>query len=147
VVRAGLLIGVRLRAVALAALLGAVLAVLAVACGPEERISPTPSLAAIDSGVRGIVLLGPTCPAQPVDASPCVTPYAARLVIVDDKGDPVATVMSGSDGRFEVRLAPGDYTIQPENGVDGVPSSSPQNVTVIPGDFVEVEIDFDTGLR
>jgi hypothetical protein len=130
-----------------AALLGAILAIAAVACGPEERVSPSPTAVTITSGIRGIVLLGPTCAAQPIDASPCVTPYAARLVILDANGDPVATVSSGSDGRFEVKIAPGDYVIQPESGPDGVPSSSPQSVTVVPDEFVEVEIDFDTGIR
>jgi hypothetical protein len=129
------------------ALLAAVLSIAVVACGPEERVSPTPSAAAINSGVRGLVLLGPTCAAQPIDASPCVTPYAATLVILDANGDPVARVVSGADGRFEVVLAPGDYQIQPENGQDGVPSASPQTVTVVPDEFVEVEIDFDTGIR
>jgi hypothetical protein len=136
-----------LRNVALVALLGALLAAVAASCGPEERLSPSPSAAAIDSGIRGIVLLSPTCAAQPVDASPCVTPYAAQLVIVDASGNRVAGVASGPDGRFEITLPPGDYVIQPTPGPDGVPSGTPLSVTVVPDTWAEVEIDYDTGIR
>jgi hypothetical protein len=118
-----------------------------VACGPVQPASatPTPSPTALDSGIRGIVLLGPVCATAGAESSPCLTPYAAELVITDGAGNVVARVTSSSDGRFQVLLPPGDYVIQPDNGPDGNPSSSPQNVTVTPDEFEDVEIDYDTG--
>lgn len=117
-----------------------------VACTPQASPAP-PSAPPLTSGIRGIVLLGPTCAAQPAYASPCITPYATELVILDDNGNKVATVSSGDDGHFEIALPPGDYTIQPTPGPDGVPSGTPVPVTVLDDDYTDVEVDYDTGIR
>ena len=124
------------------------LGLVAVACGPEQQGGTnTPSPTVLDSGIRGIVLLGPTCPVQSAESTPCLTPYVANLVITDSDGNVITRVSSGPDGHFEVLLPPGDYVIQPDNGPDGNPSSIPQPVTVGPDEFEEVEVDYDTGLR
>lgn len=137
----------RLRAIWLRVVLTGALAFGLSACGPELLASPTPAPSVLDSGIRGIVLLSPTCAVQLADASPCVKPYVARLVIADTDGNTVAEVTSASDGTFEVKLPAGDYTIQPEPGDGGDPSGTPQSVTVAPDDYVDVEIDYDTGIR
>lgn len=120
------------------------LALAIVACGPGGP-SPVPSIP-LDSGIRGFVQLGPTCPVETRDV-PCTTPYVAVLVILDPDEREVARVTSGEDGRFEVLLAPGEYTITPTPGGDPLPSAPPQAVTVLPGSFAEVEINYDTGIR
>jgi len=132
-----------------AVLVGVLLAVTLSACGPEESASPAPTPSPpLDSGISGIVLLGPTCAAQAVDASPCVTPYVATLVILDTDGNIVTTVSSNPDGTFKVALPPGDYVIQPTPGDGGVPNATPQTVTVAPDDYAtDIEIDYDTGIR
>jgi hypothetical protein len=124
------------------------LAAVVVACGPEQQTgTQTPSPTVLDSGIRGIVLLGPVCPTESAEPLPCLTPYAASLVITDSDGNVITRVESGADGQFEVLLPPGDYVIQPDNGPDGNPSSIPQPVTVGPDEFEQVEVDYDTGLR
>jgi len=138
------------RAGTVTALLGFlfVLGSVVLACGPEQQGgTETPSPTVLDSGIRGIVLLGPVCPSDSTVSSPCLTPYAANLVITDSDGNVVTSVASGPDGTFQVLLPPGDYVIQPDNGPDGNPSSIPQPVTVGPDEFEQVEIDYDTGLR
>jgi hypothetical protein len=103
------------------------------------------------SGIRGTVLLGPTCPieASPGDNNPvpCVTAYAATLVVLDDEGVKVATVTSGGDGKFEVNLPPGDYVVTPETGTDAYPIANPQSVTVVTGVYTEIQVNYDTGIR
>lgn len=116
-------------------------------CGPEERGTASPSPTSLNSGIRGTVLLGPTCPVQQADATPCLAPYAAKLVITDSQGAVVGEVTSGADGNFQIALAPGDYVIQPTAGDGGLPSALPQGVTVAPDQFIDVEIDYDTGIR
>ncbi len=113
-------------------------------CGPGGP-TPVPSLP-LDSGIRGFVQLGPTCPVVTRDV-PCTTPYVAVLVILDMDDGEVARVTSGADGRFEVLLAPGEYTIAPTPGGDPLPSAPPQAVSVVAASFTEVEINYDTGIR
>jgi hypothetical protein len=103
------------------------------------------------SGIRGIVTLSPTCPvvASPGanDPEPCVTPYAATLVVLDGENVVVTRVTSGGDGRFSVDLPPGDYVVAPETGQDSYPIAQPQSVTVVGGQYAEVAINYDTGIR
>ena len=117
------------------------------ACGPADGASSSQS--AGPSGIRGSVLLGPTCPG-PVDPSatqqPCVTPYSAQLAILDEDGKVVTRVTSGADGRFQVDLVPGEYTLAPQNG-DPFPTAPSQPVTVTAGQYVEVQVNYDTGIR
>jgi hypothetical protein len=103
------------------------------------------------SGVRGTVLLGPTCPVESTpganDPVPCLTPYSANLVIIDSEGIRVDSVTSGSDGTFQVDLEPGDYVVTPATGADTYPIAQPVSVTVSPGQYASVEINYDTGIR
>ncbi|HVM29268.1 MAG TPA: hypothetical protein VM305_00655 [Candidatus Limnocylindrales bacterium] len=102
------------------------------------------------SGIRGVVILAPTCPISdepdPLNPVPCLTPYAAQLVILDSDNGVAARMGSGEDGRFEVDLPPGDYVITPLGG-DPFPMAQPLAVTVVAGEYAEVEINYDTGIR
>lgn len=103
------------------------------------------------SGIRGTVLLGPTCPVESSpganDPVPCLTPYVATLVVLDGEGVKVATITSGGDGRFQLDLPPGDYVVTPESGTDTYPIAQPQSVTVATGVYTEIQVNYDTGIR
>jgi hypothetical protein len=113
------------------------------ACTPAAA---TPSASTPESGIRGTVLLAPTCPVEVAGATPCVTPYAAVLVITDSEGREVSRVTAAADGSFQVRLPPGDYVILPQPG-DPFPTAQPLDVVVVPGEFAEVQVNYDTGIR
>ena len=130
-------------------LLGALLLAVLVggACDDPGLSGATPPA---PSGIRGTVLLGPTCPlghepgsSEPV---PCLTPYAARLAMVDADGQVVAHVTSAADGSFQVDLPPGEYTVAPQNG-DPYPVAQSLPVVVVPGEYVEIQVNYDTGIR
>ena len=54
---------------------------------------------ALDSGVKGKVLYGPTCPVQRVGET-CVRPYRAKFRVLNQSTRAVvATTRSGADGR------------------------------------------------
>lgn len=113
---------------------------------PEPGATPVPP-----SGIRGTVVLGPTCPIgdepDPLEPIPCLTPYVAQLVILDADNRVAGTVTSDADGRFEITLDPGDYVVTPRAGDQPFPIAQPVSVTVVAGEYVEVEINYDTGIR
>jgi hypothetical protein len=120
------------------------LVLLAVGCG--DQAVPTPT--APGGGIRGSVILGPTCPVEQVDQPPCLTPYPAELVVRSkDDSTEVARVRAAADGSFELRLPPGDYVVWPEPGENGLPAAQPVDVTVVAGQFEELQINYDTGIR
>lgn len=121
-----------------------IVALVVVACGSEA-----PSPGAQDQGVRGVVLLGPSCPVE-TDASPCPDePLPGVTVRVLKDGEPlVETATSDESGRFELQLPPGDYTLEaivPEGGPGMF--AKPVEVSVSAGGFVDVVVPVDTGIR
>jgi len=101
-----------------------------------------------DSGVRGTVLLGPTCPVESME-SPCPDrPLADVEVQVLQRGDVMVTVRSDGNGRFTVALEPGAYVLQAvvEEGGPAM-SAKPVDVTVTSGAFADVTVPVDSGIR
>jgi len=128
----------------------ALLALALVGCGEIGIAGATPTP---PSGIKGTVVLGPTCQigSEPGANDPvpqaCLTPFAAQLVVLDSENAVAARVSSGNDGTFSVDVAPGDYIVTPATGSDSYPIAQPVSVTVVPGQYVTVEINYDTGLR
>ena len=104
--------------------------------------------AASSSGVRGQVLRGPTCPVVQ-EGSPCPDePVGGIEVRALTDGEAVAQTTSGQDGRFELELPPGRYTLEAVVGPDGPGMfAKPVAVTVAAGAFVEVAVPVDSGIR
>jgi hypothetical protein len=104
-----------------------------------------------ETGIRGVVVAGPTCPVVTDPPDPDCADRAvagAVLVILDADGDEVARVTSAADGTFAVALAPGAYHIvpQPVDGLMGTASELDVRVEMgePPG---ELAITYDTGIR
>jgi hypothetical protein len=98
------------------------------------------------SGIEGTITLGPL---QPVthEGEPNERPYEATVVVrtANDSRE-VIRFRSGADGRFRVRLNPGDYVLEPLGG-NPFPTAPSQTVTVEKGAFSQVLIQYDTGIR
>jgi hypothetical protein len=127
-----------------------VVALVATGCGDIGISGDTPTP---PSGIKGTVILGPTCPVTGGDPGSfvpvpqaCLTPFAAQMVVLDDENKVVAHIASGSDGTFKVDVAPGDYIVTPAS-TDAYPIAQPVSVTVVPGEYVVVQINYDTGIR
>jgi hypothetical protein len=136
-----------IRLVALAALLTSVALG---GCAPGSAPLEPGATQAPPSGIRGLVILAPTCPISdepdPLNPVPCLTPLSAQLVILDGDNGVAARVSSDAEGRFEATLPPGDYVITPLGG-DPFPMAQPVAVSVLAGEYAEVEINYDTGIR
>jgi hypothetical protein len=100
------------------------------------------------SGVRGRVLLGPTCPVE-MEGSPCPDePIGGVEVRAIRDGEPVARATSDAQGRFELVLDPGTYTLEAIVGPDGPGMfAKPVDVTVSSGAFVDIVVPVDSGIR
>lgn len=99
-----------------------------------------------DSGVRGLVVIGPTCPVQRPGQS-CVRPYEAWISIRrEPAGTVIARVRSAANGRFTVRLGVGRYLLEPRGGLP-FPRAHPQTISVRRNRFTAVTIRFDSGIR
>jgi hypothetical protein len=99
-----------------------------------------------DSGIRGKVLYGPTCPVER-PGERCERPYDARLRIrARSTKKVVATVRSGKDGLFRVRLRPARYVVEPTSA-SRYPRAEPVSATVHAHRFTRVTISFDSGIR
>ncbi|MEO7118078.1 MAG: hypothetical protein ABIZ34_03810, partial [Candidatus Limnocylindrales bacterium] len=93
----------------------------------------------------GLVRIGPCATPSGATSSPCDSPYAAELVILDGDFKEVARLTAGADGRFEVTLPPGQYSVTPMNG-DPYPTSPVQTVSVVAGAYTDINVDYNSGL-
>jgi hypothetical protein len=100
--------------------------------------------------VAGRVLAGPTCPVQqdPPDPDCADRPVeGAVLVVLSQTGTEVARATSNDNGYVEVALEPGTYRFEPQ-AVEGLlGTGAPFELDLAAGDFFEVTILYDTGIR
>ncbi len=104
----------------------------------------------LDSGVEGIVLAGPQCPVQGPDVGDeCDDqPYQATIIVRSEDGSTeIIRFTAEDDGAFRQPLAPGSYLLDPQPGENGFPFAEDQLVTVTEGQFTEITILYDTGIR
>jgi hypothetical protein len=117
---------------------------MACAMGSEELPTTFP-----DSGIEGLVLIGPICPPTQQGQVCPDKPYAATLTLQVRSNDrEPLMVRSGEDGRFRINLAPGEYALTPISPNPGTPPyAAPQLVRIEPGQFTHVTIEYDSGIR
>ena len=119
--------------------------VLLAGCGAEA-----PSDAA-ESGVTGVVQLGPQCPVE-TEGQPCDERPAAQVAVTVSRqlpgeayaaGEVVAHGVTDADGRFHIAVAPGEYVVTADAGM----SCGLMDARVAEGTYVEVAVPCDTGIR
>ena len=101
-----------------------------------------------ESGVEGLVSIGPTCPAGQ-SGTPCPDqPFEAELTVLNMDGEPVARGKSDADGAYRIPLPPGEYVLVPEQPVPDIPPfSKPIEFEVRTGEFTALDIRYDSGVR
>jgi hypothetical protein len=112
-----------------------------------ESGTPLPT----DSGVRGTVVAGPTCPVvtDPPDPSCADRPVeGAVLVVTTMEGTEVGRATSDAEGAYAIALAPGVYRLVPQP-VDGLMGTAePMEFSVDWGMLIpELIVSYDTGIR
>ena len=119
------------------------------ACTPSASPSFAPAgTSSLSTGVRGIVLAGPTCPVERPNESACVRPVSgATILALDSAGGEAGRTVSDSTGSYFLRLPPGSYEIVPQAvpGLMGVTAAA--KVTVTAGAALQLDLRYDTGIR
>ncbi len=95
-----------------------------------------------DSGLRGQVLYGPTCPVQRPGQT-CERPYQAIIVVTRGV---IARVGTSADGRFTVRLLAGRYLVK-ATGRTAYPRLWSRAVSVTAHRFTLLTVRLDSGIR
>ncbi len=111
---------------------------------------PSPSQPAVV--VAGRAVAGPTCPVEPASPVPGMCeprPVAnAVLTVTDASGHEAAQAVTGADGSFSVRLAPGTYTLNPQPVTGLMGGAQPVTFTVAAsGGPAALVVEYDTGIR
>ena len=128
----------------IAGLVGIVAAGALAACSSGGAASPY--LAGVQTGLEGRITIGPITPVCRVDV-PCDAPLAASFRVLRDQYE-VARFTSESDGRYQVRLQPGPYTVERDSAAFlAGPWPQRRDVVVEPTGITHLDLDFDTGIR
>ncbi len=109
------------------------------ACSP---LNPTP----VDSGIQGQVSIGPLCPVVQEGMDCADKPYQASFTVLTSKGKEVTRFQSDANGIFEIALSPGDYILRPESP-NVMPYAAEQPFTVLAGQFTQLIVSYDSGIR
>jgi hypothetical protein len=100
----------------------------------------------LTSGLRGVVMRGPTKPVCSVN-EPCEEP-APGVVLRFKQGERlVARVKTGSAGGYRVTLRPGRYAVSTPNSSRPSTGLSPRLVRVPTGRVARVNFHIDTGIQ
>ena len=104
--------------------------------------SPTPR----GSGIEGQVMIGPMCPAvQPGQECPDQV-YQATLTVKSLSGVQIVQFQTDAQGRFQVPLVPGEYILHPESP-NGIPFAGDQSFVVETGNYTQITVHYDSGIR
>ena len=101
------------------------------------------------SGIRGTVMVGPTCPVErmPPDPQCADKPYQTLVAVfrASDAVHAVAFTRSGTDGTFEVSLPPGEYVVGA--GESMLPRCAQTPAIVGPEGYTQITVSCDSGIR
>ncbi|MBI5298147.1 MAG: carboxypeptidase regulatory-like domain-containing protein [Chloroflexi bacterium] len=99
------------------------------------------------SGIEGQVFIGPACPGPQSETTDCPDrPYQATLQIMNPQGELVLEIQTDEEGRFRVQLPSGKYVLHPVTS-GRYPTASEQAFTVTVGQFTELIVTYDSGMR
>ncbi len=99
-----------------------------------------------DSGIEGRVFIGPMCPVVQVGQECPDQPYQAVLTVNSPEGEKIVQAQTDEEGKFRIPLKPGKYTLHPESP-NNYPFADEQPFTVEEGEYTQVTVNYDSGIR
>jgi hypothetical protein len=104
-------------------------------------ISPPPA-----SGLRGVVMRGPTKPVC-FETEPCEAPAAGIVLQFRRAGALVARIKTGTAGGYKVRLRPGTYAARTGQTLRLGSQLTPAQARVPQGRIARLDFHIDTGIQ
>ncbi len=100
------------------------------------------------TGIKGQVFISPVSPISKKGITNKV-PYEAFLKFVSPNNGTTKKIFTDENGKFEVALDAGNYTIVPESitQTGSYPIGEQKYIIIKSGEIAFVEIDFDSGIR
>jgi hypothetical protein len=112
------------------------------------QFSPVDQTSTPQSGIEGTVTEGPMCPGPVhIGDNTCPNqPYQATIIVLNAQNVVVAQFQTDTKGIFQIMLPPETYILRPISGKP-LPRAADQIVEVTSGQFTQVSIVYDTGMR
>jgi hypothetical protein len=108
-------------------------------------IWPAPASASPESGVSGVITIGPVHGGPARDGIPHTRPVGNAMFIVKCDDRVITTFTTDEQGRFRIALAPGHYSVSKQRGENEIGSYGPFDVDVVAGTMTEVQWNCDDG--
>jgi hypothetical protein len=108
---------------------------------------PSASKAEAETGLEGVILVGPIQGGPTKQGVPDSRPLANTEFLVVKGNSTVASFKTDDEGRFRISLAPGHYTVSRKDWKASIGSYGPFEVDVVAGQIKRVQWNCDTGMR
>lgn len=120
-------------------------AVMLVVLTVAPAAAPAAAPGSLASGLRGVVMRGPTKPVC-TETEPCEAPAAGVVLRFSRSGAVVARVRTNPAGAYRVLLRPGRYAVTTTRSRVGA-GLTPRVVRVSAGRIARVDFHLDTGIQ
>ena len=105
----------------------------------------TPS--AGESGIEGVITIGPANPGPTRVGAAASTPLANASFAVEKNNGEVTSFITDEQGRFRVSLPPGHYKISLKGRKSSIGHFGPFEADVVTGKMSNVQWECDSGIR
>jgi hypothetical protein len=109
--------------------------------------SPSPPKREPETGVEGVISISPIQGGPSRQGVPDSRPLANAKFIVAKENSTVTSFQTDDQGRFQISLLPGHYTISRKDWTASLGSYGPFEVDVVAGQMKRVQWNCDTGIR
>lgn len=111
------------------------------------QMSPTPMPEAAETGIEGVIIVGPIHGGPVRPGIPSEKPLANTTFTVGNETSVAAEFTTDDQGRFKVSVAPGHYTVTRKGRQTKIGRFGPFDVDVVAGQMTKVQWHCDTGMR
>ena len=110
------------------------------------QTSPSPEPSSAGTGIQGVITVSPSHPGPVRPGITSTAPLANAPFTVSNQNGTVADFMTDDQGRFQLTVAPGHYTVTRKNQ-GKIGRCGPFDVDVANGQMTKVEWRCDSGMR